>query len=176
MCKQRDCGCGTKGGIKPTLKYCGSELPCTGIVKGDDYTTVLQKIDAVACSGGEVVDSCNGLYLSLNPLPSETYIKVPEIVVTGGTAPYTYEWSLQQTGGTSYTIGNTTTDNYITMLSSMTRTYDNCTGTQSEVPCRVSYGNVVTDPTHAWHFKLEVTDANGCKVRDYWTHYQVFTF
>ena len=52
MCKQKDCGCGTKGGIKPTLKYCGAELPCTGIVKGDDYSTVLQKIDAVACNGG----------------------------------------------------------------------------------------------------------------------------
>lgn len=53
MCnKQKDCGCGTKGGIKPTLKYCGAELPCTGIVKGDDYTTVLQKIDAIACNGG----------------------------------------------------------------------------------------------------------------------------
>ncbi len=173
-CRKQECGCKFEVDTA-CIRYTKKDLECLNLPKGTLLEDIIEAIDKKICQDVET-DSCNGLYLSLNPMESENYIKVPEIVLTGGTAPYTYKWSLQQTGGTSYTIGDTTTSDYSTMLTSMQGTYGDCTGVMGGVPCRASYMNGVTDPTHVWHFKLEVTDANGCKVKDYWTQYQVYTF
>jgi len=48
--KKKDCGCGTKGGVKPTLKYCGDRLECINVEKGDDFNTVLGKINTAVCT------------------------------------------------------------------------------------------------------------------------------
>lgn len=189
MCnKQKDCGCGTKGGIKPTLKYCGSELPCTGIVKGDDYSTVLQKIDAVACSGGGG-DCCEGEPLRLkifgvdvpnqSPLPYQTFNNF-QVQVTGGFPPYSYEWSLQQSGGSMSTIvdktviypvvaysqslyGTTTVGLYPDQLTNPT---NNSSGSKTAFKMTTDVGSL-----EALHLKLIVTDSKGNEAVDYWNTY-----
>ena len=153
------------------------------VVAGGDNVTVDTSVDGNtttytvnAQAGG---NQCNDLYLSLDrSQPDDSYnITPPQIVITGGATPYTYKWSLQQDGGIGgVTIGDSTTANYLTMFSSLTGGTQ-CTGSQTgSVPCRVSYVNGLTDPNFAFHFKLEVTDANGCTVKDYWTQYYMFTY
>lgn len=37
--------------IKQTVRYCDQNLPCSGIEKGDDFATVVQKLDDALCEG-----------------------------------------------------------------------------------------------------------------------------
>lgn len=157
--------------VKPFI-YCGLPLECSGIESGDNLNTIIGKIDASICNG----EDCSGFRIKLNPVHVSGYTNIPEVQIVGGTAPYEFSWTLQQTGGTSYTIGNPSAENYNDLINSMDLDQE-CFGTSgSGVPCRISWANVETDPTHVWHFKLEVIDANGCVSVDYWTHYRVNTY
>ena len=44
--------CKNKSKIKKPITYCGEDLECSGINRGDNFNTVVQKLDSVACSGG----------------------------------------------------------------------------------------------------------------------------
>lgn len=149
---------------------------CEEEFKPSNLTELFQMLIDRSCNNGEV--EYNDLYLNLRPQESETYIKYPEVVVTGGTAPYAYKWTLQQTGGTVAEITNSTTNDYFTMIGSLDNGSRSC-GIEHMIdgqpPCRISLANGSVDQTFAWHFKLEVTDSKGKKVRDYWTQYMVST-
>ena len=156
---------------------CDCEDSQVVVEAGENVTVGTREEDGVTTYTVNSECCCNNLYLSLDPVESEVEgIYMPEIVVTGGTAPYTYKWTLQQTGGTNAIITNPTADNFQDVFAS-TGLMNPCNGPTSLFPCRVAYVNEVnTDPTHAWHYKLEVTDSKGCKVKDYWTVYTAYYF
>lgn len=150
----KSCGCGTKGGVKGSLKYCGIDLPCTGIKKGDDYSTVLQKIDNVACEGGGV--SCNldvDIIFNTNTITASS-------TVSGGTAPYTYEWKYPQNAfRANYEISNSNLAN-ITLAA-----IDFCDYTTNPgcVVVTGDGGNIL-QPSYfvPMYLTLRVKDVNGC--------------
>ena len=37
--------------VRQIVRYCDQNLPCTGIEKGDDFTTIIQKLDDALCKG-----------------------------------------------------------------------------------------------------------------------------
>lgn len=43
--------CKVKTKVVNTYNYCGEDLICTGIEKGDDFTTIIQKLDDALCKG-----------------------------------------------------------------------------------------------------------------------------
>lgn len=49
-CKTKDCN---KCGIKPQLRYCGEDLDCLDIKKGDRIQDVIQKLAEKSCESGE---------------------------------------------------------------------------------------------------------------------------
>ena len=158
------------------VRYTKNDLSCTGHPKGSLLEDIIESVDKKLCEVVVSEDRCNNLYLSLRPQDSGTYSNFPEIVLSGGTPPYSYRWTMQQTGGTTFEIGDVYAQSFGDLYSSMTQVHGTCQGTQAGgIPCRISLANPGTDPTHAWHFKLEVTDAMGCRVRDYWTVYHVAT-
>lgn len=165
-CKKDKCNTCT-----PKSRYCGDNLLCIDINKGDTYDSALVKINEIICNLG-----CFDFKVKFNPTHREEdpdYIFVPEIEVIGGQEPYQYNWTLQQTGGTSYIIGDPNAETYEDLIDSMILDSECLDPILQDIPCRISYANSITDPTHVWHFKLEVTDANGCTATDYWTHYKV---
>lgn len=168
--------CKNKVTVKKSNRYCGEDLDCINVHKGDTYDSALANINEVVCE--EFSNSCANFNISLNPVhfgEYPEYINIPEIVINGGEPPYSFNWTLQQTGGTSYIIGNDEAEDYQTLIGSMV-IEDECGGVVGQgIPCRISYANGITDVTHVWHFKLTVTDANGCTASDYWTHYHVNT-
>ena len=43
--------CKVKTKVVNVVNYCDQNLPCTGIEKGDDFTTIIQKLDDALCKG-----------------------------------------------------------------------------------------------------------------------------
>lgn len=150
----KSCGCGIKGGVKGSLKYCGADLPCTGIKKGDDYSTVLNKIDAAICD--DEASSCS-LNVSIE-FNTETVTATSS--VSGGTSPYTYEWKYPQNifrGG--FGISNNTTAN-ITLTVTDPCDYGEFSG------CVIVSGDGggILQPSFyvPIYLTLKVKDVNGC--------------
>lgn len=165
--KKKKCGCiPNKGCRKPQDRYCGEDLECIGVTKGDTFSDALTKINDVVCNEGK---SCN---LFVEILPTDT---TPIINVNGGTPPYKYLWTLQQTGGTILEIVNPQSSSFPSIQITSGQT---CISPipQGIPPCRISYVNIDTDPCHVMHYKLTVTDSLGCKSVDYWTQYIVLTY
>lgn len=174
MCKNKCCNNNRCNPCTPKLRYCGEELECIDVLRGDSFDEALSNINDVICN----ISTCN---LSVELIPQNiegTNFTLPQTVVSGGTAPYAYKWTLQQTGGNPATI-NPAYETLSTFpgVDGLNYPDGECSGSLSTgIPCRISYANIDTDFTHAMNYKLTVTDANGCKAFDYWTMYYVYTY
>lgn len=50
--KENNKKCTCLGSIIPKPRYCGNELECIGVKKGDSFNTILEKINNSVCEGG----------------------------------------------------------------------------------------------------------------------------
>lgn len=110
--------------LKAVKKYCGKDLSCIGVTKGDSYNTVFEKINEAICEMGytfsSTLEGCNrGLVVTDNrtdeivfsecydcDCPDCTGLQVSmahisenkriKATVTGGSGTYTYTWSTSQ--------------------------------------------------------------------------------
>lgn len=168
-CKNEDCGC--QNGLTtpapcPPSTPCGEYQPCVNYVNtrcvqytGDD---IMCNEEVVVEQGAMLEDflpnlvericnsstQCNSLSISVSYEED-----ILTAVVTGGTAPYTYEWVLPTLG--SFGAGH----NMLGATNANTLLTENNTHI-SEVG-----GNRI----YTTMFKLIVTDSNGCIKEEYYT-------
>jgi hypothetical protein len=149
-------------------------------------------------SNGEWVNvNNNNLYVSIDPVNlqpefNEMYGVTQgfDVNVSGGVAPYTYKWTMQQSGGNflrltddsqQYPVIGALPDGSYTLKSSSINTHNNTislnyfSGNIGMLPSsdvEDKYAGVVS----VIHLKLVVTDSKGNKAKDYWTVYGYNTY
>lgn len=130
--------------------YTGLDISCgedVVIPTNANLTTALQNIVDKICSitGGDLTVDITAVN---NTLVSD---------INGGTAPYTYKWSIEQGLFIGHTISGSSTGPVLTLAPILGNT--------------LAVGGIsgVTGAVNMSHVKLEVTDANSSKVTKYYT-------
>ena len=123
--------------LKAVTKYCGRDLDCINVQKGDSYTTIFNKINQVFCELGytfsNTLDGCNrGLVVTENATNEILYSECldcncPECEslnidfelvgeagnvqanISGGSGNYEYNWSVDQAVDYSFYVDGSDT-------------------------------------------------------------------
>jgi hypothetical protein len=141
--------------------YSGAEIKCGDdviLVTGDSVSKALNVITELACSSSPGT-ACN---IAITITSQAEYFPILESNVTGGTAPYTYSWSIVQGPFVGHTI------NGVTNAADLNLECIGANGLQNgEETVKIS------------SIRLDVTDAAGCKESAYYTFaspcYPIFT-
>jgi hypothetical protein len=121
--------------------------------------TVVEAGDNVSVDTATVGNTTTYTVNAIIPCPMDVTIIDSQVVVrgyfadvTGGTAPYTYQWSLADNGG-------------LAMLTTANGLPDIGIGIDSDPACRFDTGGNLNGGTMSL-LKVTVTDANGCIAKD----------
>jgi hypothetical protein len=160
--------------------YTGLDIECgtdTVVATNDSVATALQNVvdyfctkpaaditvveagDNVSVDTATVGNTTTYTVNAIIPCPMDVTIIDSQVVVrgyfadvTGGTAPYTYQWSLADNGG-------------LAMLTTTNGLPDIGIGIDSDPACRFDTGGNINGGTMSL-LKVTVTDANGCIAKD----------
>lgn len=148
--------CEKTGSIVKPWRYCGKDLECSGIIKGDDLNEVIKKLDEASCGGSTI--SCDFEV----DIEYDRFTDTLSTVKTGGTAPYTYKWSIKQSGFKyNTTLQNDTSDSPIIVKNI-------CDYSEPNQQCFINMGASSGNPSAFYQVfvTVKVKDANGCAAQD----------